>query len=180
MMRRLFQHFLSVVLGLVLVLSLGAWKSLAGPGGFEPASREYPGWSGGGGKLGPTGSEKAGQTPEAIGPLCQMGGMMGRGECGMGYGRSPRPGTPAAGEGGAGIFSRNCAVCHPGGGNNLVPSLPIRGSARLGNFNTFRAYVRYPKMPDGTPGAMPAFPPSRISDAQLRQLYQYLRSRWGG
>jgi mono/diheme cytochrome c family protein len=171
MRRKLFHHFLSVLLGLGLVLSLGAWKSLAGPEPvFELGSQ----------KLGPIGSEKAGPTSETIGLLCQMGGMMGRGECGMGGGQSPRPGAPAAGGGGAGIFSQNCAGCHPGGGNNLVPSLPIRGSARLRNFNTFRTYVRSPRMPDGTWGAMPAFPPSRISDSQLRQLYQYLRSRWGG
>jgi hypothetical protein len=122
----------------------------------------------------------AGSHNDKIGPFCQMGGMMGgRGYCGPMGGAGGQPGLPGPGSG-ADLFRQNCAGCHPGGGNTLVPNLPIRGSAQLRDFDTFRTYVRYPSMPNGAPGAMPAFSASRLSYPQLLELYRYLKSRWGG
>jgi mono/diheme cytochrome c family protein len=118
------------------------------------------------------------------GPLCQMGGMRGgmmggQGYCGPGGGPvGPVPGISEQSSG-AELFSANCAACHPGGGNTLTPSLPLRGSAQLRDYETFRVFVRYPTMPDGSRGAMPAFPSSRLSNGQMLKLYRYLISRWG-
>jgi mono/diheme cytochrome c family protein len=123
-----------------------------------------------------------GLAQEAIGLLCQMGGgmMRGQGQCAPGAGM--RPGTQGARNlnSGADLFDANCAGCHPGGGNNIIPNLPISGSAPLKDFNTFRTYIRHPALPNGGPGPMPAFSSSQISDQQMRTLYQYLKSRWGG
>jgi mono/diheme cytochrome c family protein len=88
--------------------------------------------------------------------------------------------TPAAASRlGADLFARNCAGCHPYGGNTIVVDLPLKGAPQLKDFNTFRAYVRYPTLPNGSRGAMPGFSPARISDRQMRELYRYLVSLWG-
>jgi mono/diheme cytochrome c family protein len=104
--------------------------------------------------------------------------MGGRGYCGPGMRTGPRQGTRGASSG-ADLFAGYCAGCHPGGGNNIMPDLPIRRSAQLNNFEAFRTYVRYPTLPNGALGAMPGFSSGQISDSQMRELYQYLRSRWG-
>jgi mono/diheme cytochrome c family protein len=127
--------------------------------------------------------EEPGGTHHGIGPLCQMGGGMmgGRGEgyCGPGMmGPGPQQSAPGSSSG-ADLFNNFCAVCHPGGGNNIVPDLPIRGSAQLYDFDTFRAYVRYPTMPDGARGRMPGFSSRQISDQQMLELYRHLKSRFG-
>jgi hypothetical protein len=111
------------------------------------------------------------------------GGMMGGGM--MGPGQSGQPGATA----GENIFNGNCSSCHPNGGNTIIPNLPVRGSPRLRDYDAFLAYIRHPTMPDGSQGAMPPFPPARISDEQARELYQYLEvlektsgtggSQWG-
>jgi hypothetical protein len=128
-------------------------------------------------------SEETGRTNTGIGQLCQRGGMMGgRGEGCRG------PGMMGSGSGqgsqgsisGADIFNNLCVACHPGGGNNVIPDLPLRGSAQLEDFDTFRAYVRYPTMPNGARGPMPRFSSGQISNQQIRELYRYLKSRWGG
>ncbi|MEJ2670772.1 MAG: cytochrome c [Deltaproteobacteria bacterium] len=111
----------------------------------------------------------------------QMGGMMqgrGQGYCGPGMRTAPQ-GTRGASSG-AGLFAEYCAACHPGGGNNITPNLPLRGAGQLQDFYTFRAFIRNPTMPNGAPGPMPAFSSGQISDQQMRKLYQYLKSRWGG
>lgn len=123
----------------------------------------------------------AAKAPAAIGQLAQMGGgMMGRGGgyCGPGMG----PGSQyQAGslKSGPDIFNAYCAGCHAGGGNSVIPNLPLKGSAQLANFNTFRNFVRNPRMPNGATGPMPAFSTGQISNQQMRQLYQFLKSRWG-
>ena len=72
------------------------------------------------------------------------------------------------------IFTRDCASCHPGGGNVITPNLPVRGAPQLSNFDSFLGYLRKPTMPNGSPGPMPAFSEGRITDEQARNLYQYL------
>ena len=72
------------------------------------------------------------------------------------------------------IFKGNCSGCHPHGGNIFAPNLPLNIAPQLSDFDTFRAFVRHPKMPDGSRGEMPDFPPTKISDQQARELYQYI------
>jgi hypothetical protein len=133
---------------------------------------------------GPGPAENPGRANTGIGQLCQMGGgmMQGQGSCGPGMGGGPgyRQGTggPSSGSG-ADLFAGYCAGCHPGGGNNIIPNLPLRGSAQLDDFDTFRTYIRYPTLPNGARGPMPGFSSRQISDQQMRKLYQYLKSRWG-
>jgi uncharacterized membrane protein len=75
---------------------------------------------------------------------------------------------------GARIFRGNCSGCHPHGGNIIATNLPLNIAPELANFDDFVAFIRHPKMPDGSPGEMPAFAPSKISDPQARDLYQYI------
>ncbi|MDA8240992.1 MAG: c-type cytochrome [Nitrospiraceae bacterium] len=82
--------------------------------------------------------------------------------------------NPGALSDGAKIFADRCASCHPDGGNVIVPDLPLKGSRVLGNYRTFLAFIRHPKMPDGSQGAMPPFSKSLITDRQARQLYHYI------
>ena len=84
--------------------------------------------------------------------------------------------TAAAGtsRGGAALFAGNCASCHPNGGNIITPGLPLKGAPELSNYARFRSLVRQGR------GPMPAFPASRISDSELRELYRYVRSAYGG
>ena len=104
-----------------------------------------------------------------------MGGMMGGG--GMGnQGYMNRPREPQ----GAEIYRTLCSSCHVRGGNVFVNALPLRGAPQLSDFNTFLDFIRNPRMPDGSPGPMPSFPPSRISDGQAQILYSYLVNWLGG
>jgi uncharacterized membrane protein len=75
---------------------------------------------------------------------------------------------------GAKIFEANCSGCHPHGSNVIVPNLPLRSAPQLTEFNTFVAFIRNPRMPDGSKGMMPPFPPSKISDQEARELYPYI------
>jgi hypothetical protein len=103
----------------------------------------------------------------------QMGpGMMGGGmsDSGQGGGKDTAPSNGRGEE----IFVRNCASCHPGGGNTIMPNLPARGAPQLADFDTFLRYLRRPTMPNGSPGPMPAFPEGRISNEEARDLYQYM------
>jgi mono/diheme cytochrome c family protein len=77
---------------------------------------------------------------------------------------------------GAEIFRANCANCHPNGENSINPNLPLKGSHKLTDVKTFVKFIRRPKMPDGSAGAMPAFSKSNISDQQAKKLYQYVFS----
>jgi mono/diheme cytochrome c family protein len=77
---------------------------------------------------------------------------------------------------GAKIFNADCAVCHPNGGNVIMPNLPLIGSSKLENLEKFLSFIRSPKMPDGSQGSMPSFPTSKISDNQAKELYHFLKS----
>ena len=66
------------------------------------------------------------------------------------------------------LFSAYCTTCHPGGGNTLAPDKPILHSPLLKNQEFFNMWIRHPAAP------MPAFPPEKISDAQLKDMYDYI------
>jgi uncharacterized membrane protein len=66
------------------------------------------------------------------------------------------------------LFSAYCTTCHPGGGNTLAPNKPILHSPLLKNQEFFNMWIRHPASP------MPAFPPHKISDAQLKDMYDYI------
>jgi len=83
--------------------------------------------------------------------------------------------TPAANPAGEKLFAENCAACHEGGGNVADSRYPLKKSRHLGSLADFTAFVRAPKMPDGTEGAMPAFPNDQLSDSQLKDLHQYVQ-----
>jgi len=72
------------------------------------------------------------------------------------------------------IFATTCSACHPNGANVIMPNFPLKGSSKLDRFETFLAFVRDPKLPGGKPGPMPAFAPSKISDSQANELYEYI------
>jgi mono/diheme cytochrome c family protein len=72
------------------------------------------------------------------------------------------------------IFATNCSACHPNGTNAIMPNLPLKGSAKLDQFKTFLAFLRDPTLPHGKPGPMPVFPPSKISDSEANELYEYI------
>jgi cytochrome c6 len=72
------------------------------------------------------------------------------------------------------LFKQNCAACHANGGNIINPKLPLKGSPVLKTFASFLSQVRKPQQP------MPAFPPSTISDAQAKGLYDYILNQEKG
>jgi mono/diheme cytochrome c family protein len=74
------------------------------------------------------------------------------------------------------LFAADCAACHRGGGNTIVASLPIRGSKRLVDLETFESFLRAPTMPNGKTGDMPPFPEDGLGDAQVRALYGFVRA----
>jgi energy-coupling factor transporter transmembrane protein EcfT len=77
------------------------------------------------------------------------------------------------------IFNQICSGCHENGGNILTPDLPIKGSHKLTNYESFLSFIRDPKMPDGSTGSMPSFPESRLSNEDTKQLYNYLVYEYG-
>lgn len=77
------------------------------------------------------------------------------------------------------IFSEICSGCHENGGNIININLPIKGSLKLANFETFLSFIRDPRRPNGSTGAMPSFPESRISNDETKNLYKYLVSEYG-
>jgi len=85
------------------------------------------------------------------------------------------PAPPADVKAGAKIFANNCKGCHPNGSNIIKPNLPLRSAPQLAEFNSFKSFIRAPKMPDGAPGVMPAFTPAKISDQQAQDLYEYIQ-----
>jgi len=72
------------------------------------------------------------------------------------------------------LYAENCASCHPGGGNVINPALPVVGSPTLKDLNTFTKFNRNPVKPDGSKGAMPAYPGEKISDEEMALIYQYV------
>jgi len=77
------------------------------------------------------------------------------------------------------IFDEICSRCHAKGYNVIIPNLPIRGSNKLINYETFLSFIRDPRMPDGSTGPMPSFPESNLSNAETKNLYNYLIFEYG-
>ena len=85
--------------------------------------------------------------------------------------------VPSAGEGfaaGRKIFVNRCSGCHVNGGNILYPNLPLRSAPQLESYDQFLEFVRNPRLPNGSVGPMPAFKPKKLSDQQVRELYDYI------
>ncbi|MGR9115672.1 MAG: DUF2231 domain-containing protein [Gammaproteobacteria bacterium] len=85
--------------------------------------------------------------------------------------------VPEAGEGfslGRKIFVNRCSGCHANGGNILYPNLPLRTAPQLESYQQFSEFIRNPRLPNGKVGPMPAFKPNKLSDQQLRDLYDYV------
>jgi len=87
-------------------------------------------------------------------------------------GKCPEP--PPELSGGAKFYETYCGGCHPNGGNIFNPKLPVRGAPQLKDFDIFLTFNRHPQRPDGSPGVMPAFPPEKLSDQQMLELYHYI------
>lgn len=66
------------------------------------------------------------------------------------------------------IYSDNCNACHPGGGNVIEHGKPVINSLELQDIQRFLQWVRQPKSP------MPPFSESRLSDAEVKDLYEYI------
>jgi mono/diheme cytochrome c family protein len=91
----------------------------------------------------------------------------------MGPGKGKRS-QAYAGTAGEKTFNLQCSRCHPNGGNVILPDLPLRGSSKLADFNTFLSFIRDPKMPDGSEGVMPVFSKKQLSDQEAKTLYNYI------
>jgi mono/diheme cytochrome c family protein len=89
------------------------------------------------------------------------------------------PSLPDELKAGARLFAAHCSSCHPQGGNIINPDLPLKDSPQLADPNVFVAFIRNPKMPDGSAGSMPAFPPAQISDREAESLYEYVVQTMG-
>ncbi len=72
------------------------------------------------------------------------------------------------------LYAAHCAACHPNGGNVINPKLPVLNSPKLKDVDTFIKFNRNPISPEGAPGGMPAFPKDKLSDNELKQIYEYL------
>ena len=82
----------------------------------------------------------------------------------------------AANPAGEKIFADNCAACHANGGNVVDARFPLKNSRHLGSLAEFTAFIRSPKMPDGSEGSMPPFPADEVNDRQASDLYEHIRS----
>jgi mono/diheme cytochrome c family protein len=82
-------------------------------------------------------------------------------------------------ENGEKIFDNSCRVCHVNGANVIDPRFPLKDSRKLADLKTFLSFIRDPRMPDGSSGAMPSFSESQISNKDAENLYQYFLSPKG-
>jgi uncharacterized membrane protein len=80
---------------------------------------------------------------------------------------------PKFGQAGS-VFQNNCAMCHPDGRSVTNPQLALRNTPQLANFEAFVSQIRNPRLPNGSPGNMPAMPQEAVSDQQAWELYQYI------
>ena len=55
-----------------------------------------------------------------------------------------------------------------------MPELPLRGAPQLADFNTFMAFLRDPRLPDGSRGPMPPFSADALTRIQAKSLYDYM------
>jgi uncharacterized membrane protein len=68
------------------------------------------------------------------------------------------------------MYAAYCTTCHPSGGNTINPSKPVLHSPLLQNMNFFTMWLHSPAAP------MPSFPTSKLSDAQIKELYAYIEN----
>ena len=80
--------------------------------------------------------------------------------------QGPLPLTDAQVERGRLVFMQHCQKCHPGGEAGLGPGL---------NDKPFPSFLQHFQVRHGL-GAMPAFSPQEISEAQLDDLLAYLHA----
>lgn len=85
------------------------------------------------------------------------------------------PEAPAYLHVGQRIFDSRCSGCHQRGGNIFEPNLPLRSAPQLDEYEEFRKFLRAPRLPNGMPGPMPAFGENRLTDADVKNLYDYIR-----
>jgi mono/diheme cytochrome c family protein len=57
-----------------------------------------------------------------------------------------------------------------------VAELPLKKSKTLASEAAFTAFLRFPKMPDGSENQMPAFDSDQLSDKQAADVYGYVKS----
>ncbi len=72
------------------------------------------------------------------------------------------------------LYFSNCNGCHPNGGNNINPKIPVVGSPALKDLNSFTKFIRNPLRPDGSKGVMPAFQPDKLSNEELKSIYEFI------
>jgi mono/diheme cytochrome c family protein len=77
------------------------------------------------------------------------------------------------------VFLEDCQACHRGGGNVVLPQYALKGSDELAEFKTFLAFIRNPRLDNGSKGPMPAFGPEQLPEPQARELYHYLLRAFG-
>lgn len=84
------------------------------------------------------------------------------------------PEAPVQFKAGRHVFESHCSGCHRRGENIIEPNMPLRNAPQLHDFTAFLAFIRDPRMPDGSPGVMPKFGRDRIGDLNARELFDYL------
>jgi mono/diheme cytochrome c family protein len=84
------------------------------------------------------------------------------------------PGSTAfSAQDGASLYATHCGACHAQGGNMINPALPVTGSAKMKSLAVFSAFNRNPLKADGSKGVMPAFASDKISDQEMKLIYDY-------
>ncbi len=73
------------------------------------------------------------------------------------------------------IFDGHCAGCHERGGNIIIPDLALRSAPQLQVFEEFVRFIRHPHLPNGEPGRMLIFGRDKLTDEELKDLYDYLQ-----
>lgn len=84
------------------------------------------------------------------------------------------PAAPPEYQAGEKIYMRNCSACHPFGGNIVNAKLSVMGAPELVDLKIFLLYLRDPKQPKPAIALMPIVPPSKVSDEQAKQLFEYI------
>ena len=74
------------------------------------------------------------------------------------------------------MYLANCNTCHPKGSNIITPALPVINSMQLKDLSAFIKYMRNPQHISGPQGKMPAFLEDKLSDQDLKQMYQYIKN----
>jgi mono/diheme cytochrome c family protein len=92
-------------------------------------------------------------------------------------GAAAAPAAVSAARAGGRLFAANCAACHPGGANVVVPELPLKGAKQLATEDTFVSFIRNPVMPNGSPGQMPAFSADLVSAKDASNIYAYIQAQ---